>query len=275
MTGLEKVINDHSGSLSLAGYLGRNSQEQGRKPYSDIDLFLLMKGGKPSDYFSTCLSICKEVVAIEASSFIFASFKQQTLLQRLVQARTAIPIHYLQYLGIRHLIVREVNTLPKYIPSILHSILDPNPDMLERITTAYTNRARILHPSNMRFYYYFDILNEALALFCNTNSNILPYDLLAQEAIHKIRFTARCVALELSATSISPTTMIHQNVATLKPLLAQLGFGDLTAVYDQSMLLETKAAASVGTESLLVLFKRMYTMFDSIECLIESKEENE
>jgi hypothetical protein len=261
---IQTAVRNQASSFMMAGYLRSGSQQQ-RSKDSDVDLFLLMKGGKPSDYYKVCTKTCSEILSRTRNVFVFASFRQQVLLSSLCLKSQPTPVHYLQYVSVRHLIVREVNTLPRFLPYSFCPIIKPKISLLDEIVRAYMDRATILHPSLIRFYYYFDILNETLALFCNHVSNKLPKEVLIREALHKLKFTAKCLSLELASERFSTSGQPPYSATRLNRVLAQLGYGDLLSLREEIAALTCTRHPVVSPQATLNLFQRMYRVFDSIE----------
>lgn len=270
MRTLEEVLVRHSHVLELGGVLNSvdaPKNESHVEQYSDSDVFLVLKGGKPSQYFMTCINICSEMLRSQEDIFLFASFKQQILLKALALRNHARPIHYLQYLSVRHLIIREINTLPRFVKDSIKPVANSESDIFDRIAIAYKDRATFLHPSVTRYYYYFDILNETLPLFSNYQSTVLPYTIVAQEAIHKIRFVSRYLTSELLAHSNS--FVLKSNSDKTDILLREIGHDSLAQVRNDVYKIERIAPNDIPPTSIIDMLRRLYSTFDTIEELVD------
>lgn len=256
-----------SGELSIAGILGgrgpilRDVETADSTP-SDIDLLLVMDRGTPSAYFRLCTAVCQEILRCVAPAFVFASFRQQVLLYHLATTRRCIPIHLLQYLDAGHLFAREQNTLPLTIPSVLQPLAGMGGDLAELVkagSTKVLNRT----PKAQRARYYADVAYEALPLFVNFHANVLPYAVLAEEAVHKLRFVARHLLRELSIpwSEDSTRTETLQGTAMSKEKPNAEVFVTLLELGN----LDLSKAASMSAPLILELFRRLFLVLDFLE----------
>lgn len=180
-------------------------------------------------------------------------------------------MHYLHYLGTRHLVIREVNTLPRFLPQSLRPLVGTPRPVLKEIQEAYSDRASLLHPSITRFFYYFDILNETLALFGN-QSGIISERVIMAETLHKLKFTAQCLPLEIVSQNLAPKSNMLKTFREVDGLLRALGYGDLILLREETARCSLSRSGA-SRASVYELLRLAYTVFDMIEPLSESAEE--
>ena len=189
---LLRALEPFSRECSIAGIL------EGRRPacrnmestHGDVDSLLIMDRGTPSSYFLLCIEVCRAVLKSVEPAFVFASFRQQVLLRHLSMEPRATPVHILQYLNVKHLFAREPNSLPLAIPEVLVPLAGTASSIAQMLQGG-SGESLDNSPKTRRIRYYADIAYEALPLFLNHQTTVLPYAVLVEEAVHKLRFVAR------------------------------------------------------------------------------------
>jgi len=263
---IQSIIRHEFGdSFAVCGFLRAPvAEEQRETSYSDVDLFLLQAGGTPSDYFDLATRVLDSLAIMDSPCIIFASFRQQMLLRSLALHSRPMMLHYLHYLSPRHLVSREINTLPLFGLRNIDPIRPVDRDTMNQIASLYTARAAILHPSWLRFYYYFDIANEALPMIANIQSGQLCSDVMIHELVHKLKFLTKYLGLEITAE--------HQRAADdpssedVSTALNAMGFQRLVTLSAMVKAVVT-ASSAPALDWVLDQFRELYRCFDRIECL--------
>ena len=267
---IENFIISNQKMISIAGFLRLKEKVKNfAKPsfYSDKDLFVLMKGGRPIDYFNLLKPLSESIVQSNKKIILFGSFSQQMFLKNLLIKNDLDYLHFLLYQSIRHLIFREINTLPKFIEYSIKPIYIEDDSILTKIKEAYSNRAEIIHPSISRYFYYYDILNEVVPLFLNYKNNTIPYGILSSELFHKLRFVTRYVSLEL--LTHSPVSSVDVSSKSIQEFLKNNGYGELADLNEDIDNLEYTEAIKLNPEMLEGILFKIYAFFDKIEELID------
>jgi len=249
--------------FELVGFLNGNLE---MNELSDIDVFLLGNSKIPSDYFKNCEVVCSALMDKVPGVFIFSSFKQQILLHH-AAGREYVGLHFLQYLSVSHLVIREVNTLPKFVSECIETV-KINEGIFDKIRLSYDNRNDLLNSNVIRIFYYFDILNEIAPIIYNTVNNQLPFSLIQCEVLHKLKFILCHLGFEL----LSHNHGISQDAITLNQMDNLLREKKLDYLVNQKNDIVSVLGKNqkLNLADLKSMIKSTYKVFDDINVITGS-----
>jgi len=264
---LKSIKQNKELEYSLIGFLSNSKKELSY--LSDLDFFSIIGSNRPSDYLKQSIKICSTVLESNPNVFIFSSFKQQILLKSLINNDNVVLLHFLQYTSSNHLVIREVNTLPKFVKECFDPINITDTTIFDKISDSYKNREQLLNSNLIRIYYYYDILNESIALYSNITTNLIPERILKLEILHKLKFISQHIGYELLIDKYKGK-IEEISLNDFDELLIENRFQDLLELKKEISLILKTDINSLQKKRLFELLTTAYSFFDKIAILKNS-----